>query len=115
MSTKSTAQALSANESREAATVGSGYDFAFVALIERGYKSDLSLPDAVLRVYYAKKAAELASGVGESTRFLVLQVSAEPKWIDEAQLKTLDPIVDRLKQVSLTGEEEAIVRTVAGR
>jgi len=65
------------------AAIGTGARHAESELLTSGFTWLLSLPDAMLSTYLAKKKAEVAPGVGEKTDIVIIGRKKEAEWVNE--------------------------------
>lgn len=100
------------------ACIGSGSDLAFPEMTKYAYTPILSLPEALVRVYQAKKVSERVSGVGKYTDLFVLHIPEEfkknskEKWIpspwlvNQKIIKILEEGLDKIQSDEVTHYKE---------
>jgi hypothetical protein len=80
--------------------IGSGGDQAYFALAHGDYGKSLPLADAMLRVYDAKRAAELVRGVGPRTDMVVMSPGRPARFVSEEAIDSLRMIYDETRKKS---------------
>jgi 20S proteasome alpha/beta subunit len=102
-------------DSRGTAGVGSGGDYATISLIHRQFRPSMKLADAIFAVYEAKRAAEIAQGVGHATDLVILRADREAQWLDEAELSELEAIRETKKPRQLSDDEAERINHIAAK
>jgi hypothetical protein len=81
------------------ATIGSGQYLAFPEMTKYAYHTNTGLSEAIMRVYWSKKAAERVGGVGKATDLLVLHVDSGGIRFWEAQKEHKDVLDKGLEEI----------------
>ena len=93
--------------------VGIGATLATVSLTRYGGNCRAwSMPDAVYRVYEAKRESEGTNLVGKMTDMMVLRSGRSPVYLSQELIQALGRIYDSKRPPGLTDEERG---TVTGR
>jgi hypothetical protein len=82
--------------------IGSGTFHATASLARSEHKKSASLPETIYRVYEAKKAAEMAAGVGKTTDIGVVVPGRRPFFLPSAKVNKLEEIYRKMKPRKLS-------------
>lgn len=96
------------------ATVGEGNYLAYPEITKFSYNPDVSLSEAIVRVYNAKKVAERVSGVGKETDLATLWVTSEKEvalWEADKDLKKiLDDEMEEMRKQEIEAYSKVMLK-----
>ena len=94
------------------AAIGSGFSHATVSLARRSHLKSCKLPQAVYNAYEAKRASELAIGVGRATNMAVLQQDKPTHFLKDRDIEKLVRIYQATKPPALFRSDVAAIERI---
>lgn len=86
--------------------IGSGHAEAHVSLARRGYRISWSLTEALYGVYEAKRAAELAPGVGKTTDIAIICAGKRVRFLKPSEIKVLAKTYEQTREPMRLSKEQ---------
>jgi len=91
------------------ASIGSGSVLADASLSRRGYRKSFALSEGLYCVYEAKKAAEMARGVGPTTDISAIRKGRRPLKLSPRVLESLASVYGRLKPKAMSKQDKSVI------
>ena len=90
-------------------SIGSGWLQALVSLASYRHLKAFKLPQAIYSAFEAKKAAELAFGVGRTTDLVVIRPDMKVEFLDEEAINGLQRIYETRRPPLLSDNDQNII------